>query len=69
MKFVLIFLSGMTSRNRVDLQILVRKHRFPDLVLDKGPSQFTNIQLKGSPNIEIGYRGADRIIGFGLATI
>lgn len=50
MVFALLFLSGVTSGNRVDVHIMVSKYEFTDQVLSKGPTQSTYTRLRGSSN-------------------
>lgn len=61
MVFVLIFLSGMASGNRVDVHMMVSKYWFPDLVPGKGLTKSTYTRLKGSSIAGIDWRGADGI--------
>ena len=47
---VLIFLSGMTSRKRVQAHVIVKRYSQPDLALGKEPTRSIIILLKGSTN-------------------
>ena len=54
MVFVLIFLKGIASGNRVEAHKIDKRYSLPDLVFGKGPTQSIMILVKGSSNAGIG---------------
>ena len=50
-----MFLKEIASGKGVEVHIIVKRYSFPDLVRGKGPTQSTNILLKGSSKAGIGY--------------
>lgn len=58
---VVIFLSGIASRNLLATHIIVNRNWLPDLALGNGPTQSTITCSNGSTIIGIGDRGAGGI--------